>query len=230
MILPCPEDVRNYTRFPLTITLVILNIFIFMLIFSGASSSISTSSLLQKDGLSLTGRLYYQYLQKNPAEVLYEKPSWVREMKSQDSEQMGVLGSYALRDARFLASAETLPYNGDEVQIKDWRTDFVEFRKKYQEQLLFRFGLSSMEKGPLAWVTYRFSHSNWIHLLSNLIFLVLIGVAVRGIAGSSLLLVVYVLGGLSGGLGFLFLANSRHCSHGRSQRLDQRASGLLLYC
>lgn len=204
MILPCPEDVRNYTRFPLTLTLVVLNVFIFILIFSGTNSTISSSSLLQKDGLTLTGRLYYQYLQKTPSEVLYEKPAWVHEMKSTNAEQMGVLGSYALRDARFLASAETLPYKGDEIQIENWRSNFVEFRKKYQQQLLYRFGLSSMEKGPLAWLTYQFSHSNWIHLLSNLAFLALIGVAVEALVGSGMLLVIYILGGLAGGAGFLF--------------------------
>ncbi|WP_295905741.1 rhomboid family intramembrane serine protease [uncultured Bdellovibrio sp.] len=204
MILPCPEDFRDYTRFPLTITLVVLNIFIFVLIFSGASSTISSSSVLQRDGLTLTGRLYYQYLQNLSSEALYEKPAWVHEIKSQNIEQMGVLGAYALRDARFLASAETLSYKGDDVQIAHWKTDFVEFRKKYQEQLLYRFGLSSSEKGPFAWLTYQFSHSNWIHLLSNLAFLALIGVAVEGLVGSGALLFIYVLGGIAGGAGFLF--------------------------
>ncbi|WP_374078929.1 rhomboid family intramembrane serine protease [Bdellovibrio bacteriovorus] len=203
MILPCPEDIRDYTRFPLTITLVVLNIFIFVLIFSGASTSLSSSSLLKKDGLTLTGRLYYQYLQGLPSEVLYEKPSWVHEMKSNNLEQMGVLGAYALRDARFLENAETLAFKGDEVLISSWKNEFVEFRKKYQEQLLYRFGLSSLEKGPLAWLTYQFSHSNWIHLLSNLAFLALIGVAVEGLAGSGTLLFIYVLGGIAGGAGFL---------------------------
>ncbi|MEK2644786.1 rhomboid family intramembrane serine protease [Bdellovibrio sp. BCCA] len=204
MILPCPEDFRDYTRFPLTITLVVLNIFIFVLIFSGASSTISSSSILQREGLTLTGRLYYQYLQNLSSEALYEKPSWIHEIKSQNIEQMGVLGAYALRDARFLESAETLNYKGDDVQIANWKTDFVEFRKKYQEQLLYRFGLSSSEKGPLAWLTYQFSHSNWIHLLSNLAFLALIGVAVEGLVGSGALLFIYVLGGIAGGAGFLF--------------------------
>lgn len=203
MIIPCPEDIRNYTRFPLTITLVLLNVFIFVLIFSGASTNISSSSLLQKEGLTLTGRLYYQYMQGLSSEALFDKPSWVREMKSVNAEQMGVLGAFALRDARFLANAETLSFKGDDVQIAHWKKDFIEFRKKYKEQLLYRFGLSSSEKGPLAWLTYQFSHSNWIHLLSNLAFLAVIGVAVEGLVGSGALLFIYVLGGFAGGAGFL---------------------------
>ncbi len=204
MIIPCPEDFRSYLRYPLTLTLVLLNVFIFILIFSGMNSSISSSSLLQGEGMTLTGRLYYQYLQGLPPEELFEKPEWIHQVKSYNTEQMGVLGAYALRDARFMAQAETFTYRGDEIQISQWKDQLVQFRKKYQQQLLYRFGLSSAEKGPLAWITYQFSHSNWIHLLSNLVFLALIGMGVEALAGSGVLLGLYIFGGLAGGLGFLF--------------------------
>lgn len=203
MILPCPEDIRQYKRFPLTLTLVALNIFIFVLIFSGASSTLSSSAILERDGLALTGRLYYQYLKTLPAEALYETPQWVREVKSQDLEQLGVLGAYALRDGRFIAKVETLSFRGDAVQIEQWRKDFQEFRKKYQEQVLYKFGLSSLKKNPIAWLTYQFSHSNWMHLLSNISFLLLIGAAVEALVGSGALILIYLLGGFAGGWGFL---------------------------
>lgn len=203
MILPSPADIREYTRYPLTITLVFLNIFIFILIFSGNQSSLSSSSLLQEEGLTLSGRLYYQYLKEVPAKTLFEKPEWTHNMRPDNSEQMGVLGAYALRDADFLKVAEKISYRGDDIAIATWKKDIRDFRKQYQEQLLFRFGLSSMEKGPLSWLTYQFSHSNWVHLFSNLMFLVVIGAAVESLAGSSVLLIVYVIGGMAGGLGFL---------------------------
>lgn len=203
MIIPSPENLKDYTRFPLTLTLVVLNVFIFVLIFSGASSTLSTSSLLQNEGLELTGRLYYQYLQALPAQALYEKPTWMHKMSSANVEQMGVLGAFALRDSRFLEKGETMVFRGDDIQIATWKKDLVEFRKKYQQQLLYRFGLSSGMQGPLAWMTYQFSHSNWLHLLSNLVFLVVIGAAVEAIAGSGLLVLIYMLGGVAGGLGFL---------------------------
>ncbi len=208
MILPSPADIRDYTRYPLTLTLVFLNIFIFILIFSGNHSSLSSSSLLQEDGLTLSGRLYYQYLKEVPAQTLFEKPAWTHNMRPDNSEQMGVLGAYALRDADFLNSAEKFSYRGDDIAITTWKKDIREFRKQYQEQLLFRFGLSSMEKGPLSWLTYQFSHSNWMHLLSNLMFLVVIGAAVEALAGSGVLLVVYLIGGMAGGFGFLLSQGS----------------------
>lgn len=208
MILPCPADLKNYKQFPLMWTLVFLNIFIFVLIFSGSSSNLSSSNLssaplLEKEGLILSGRLYHQYLQKLPSEELFAKPAWIHKLKSENEDQMGVLGSYALRDGRFLVGAEKLLYRGDEIQISQWKKDLVSFRNKYQEQHLYQFGLSASKRNPLSWITYQFSHSNWMHLLSNLMFLVLIGAAVEGLVGSGALLFVYIIGGIAGGFSFL---------------------------
>lgn len=204
MIVPYPEELKDLKRFPLTLTLVFLNVFIFLLFFSGPSSSVlSESSLLQSEGLTVTGRIYYQYLQELSPTALYERPAWVREIKSSNVDQMGVLGAYALRDHSFLVQAENKNYQGDQVQITQWKKDLVEFRKGYQQELLYRFGLSSAVKNPSVWVTYQFSHSTWIHLLSNLLFLVFIGIAVEAMAGSGTLLGIYLLGGLAGGVGFL---------------------------
>ncbi|WP_413584795.1 rhomboid family intramembrane serine protease [Bdellovibrio sp. HCB274] len=181
-----------------------LNVFIFLLIFSGTRPDISDSRLFEMDGLNLTGRLYYQYLQELPPQTLAETPPWVQQMKSTNSEHMVVLGAYALRDSHFLKDGELRDYRGDEVKIRAWKADFVKFRTEYKEQLMFRFGLSSTMKGPLAWLTYQFSHSNWLHLFSNLMFLVVMGAAVEALAGSSVMLMVYLLGGVAGGLGFLW--------------------------
>lgn len=204
MILPFPEDLKDLRKYPLTVTLVILNIFIFVLIFSGVSASkLSSNAILDSEGLRLTGRLYFQYLQKIPAQELYTKPKWSHQLHSTNEEQMEILGSYALRDSQFLAQAETYKYFGDEVRIANWKNDFAQFRKKYQEQHLYLFGLSSAKKNPLSWITYQFSHSSWIHLISNLLFLVLIGAAVEGLVGSGALLFVYLVGGIAGGISFI---------------------------
>lgn len=203
MIIPCPEDLRGFRRFPLTITLAALNVFIFILIFSGASSDLSNNRLFELEGMTLTGRLYYQYLQDLPPETLAETPKWVQQISTSNSDQLAILGAYALRDSHFLMNGDSGEYRGDQVQIATWRDDFKKFRTDYKEQLMYRFGLSSLEKGPLSWLTYQFSHSNWLHLFSNLMFLVVIGAAVEALAGSTALLVVYIFGGVAGGLGFL---------------------------
>jgi membrane associated rhomboid family serine protease len=228
MILPFPENVKEFVRFPLTITLVALNIFIFILIFDGASSDYGSARLLTEDGLVTTGRLYYQYLQEQPPEVLYQKPEWVQQLQAGNKEHLMVLGSYGLRDAKFMENGDKLKFRGDEVQIVKWKTDFQEFRKSYRDQMLYRFGLSSISPGPWAWLTYQFSHSSWAHLLSNLVFLVAAGAAVEAIAGSGVLLLIYVLGGIAGGAGFLLSQN-----HGTVPMVGASASVsalLAFYC
>ncbi|UYL09584.1 rhomboid family intramembrane serine protease [Bdellovibrio sp. SKB1291214] len=208
MIIPCPENLREFRRFPLTITLTALNIFIFVLIFSGSSNDLSNNRLFELEGMTLTGRLYYQYLQELPAETLAETPKWVQQISTSNSDQLAILGAYALRDSHFLLNGDAGKYHGDQVQIATWREDFKKFRTDYKDQLMFRFGLSSIEKGPLSWITYQFSHSNWMHLFSNLMFLVVIGAAVEALVGSTALLAIYVLGGITGGLGFLMSQGS----------------------
>jgi membrane associated rhomboid family serine protease len=205
MIIPNPSDLKDYQKIPLTITLVFLNIFMFILIFSGPESSISGNSVLQEDRLILSGRLYLQYLKTLPTDVLKKKPDWVHNMNPENAEHMGVLGAYSVRDADFLAVVGLTSFWGDEVQISNWKKEIHQFGIQYRKQLMFRFGLSSLEKKPLSWLTYQFSHSNWIHLLSNMLFLLLIGAAVEVLAGSAVLIFTYIVGGMAGGLGFLLL-------------------------
>ncbi|KYG61663.1 rhomboid family intramembrane serine protease [Bdellovibrio bacteriovorus] len=204
MILPYPEEIQSLKRFPLTLTLAALNVLLFVMIFSGnPGGDVSSSALLDSDGLVLTGRLYHQYYDSLPRKDQARRPSWVQKTNSSDTEHLGVLGAYALRDANFVAAAEKFSFKGDVIQIEGWKKHFTEFRKKYKAQLLYRFGLSSLEMKPLSWVTYQFSHSTWMHLLSNLVFLVVMGMAVESMVGSAGLVLVYLLGGFLGGLGFL---------------------------
>lgn len=203
MILPNPTDLREIKKYPLTLTLVALNLVIFMMIFSGVRESFPSSKLLKDEGLELTGRLYYQFLKESSPTELVKMPSWVLKMSSLNEEHMLVLGAYALRDSRFLSNAEKTDFRGDEVKIAAWKKHVVQFHEGYKNHLLFRFGLSSLDKNSLSWLTYQFSHSNWFHLLSNLAFLLVIGAAVEVLAGSGVLLFIYIVGGMAGGLGFL---------------------------
>lgn len=205
MILPCPEDLRSYVRYPLTLTLIGLNLFIFILIFSGASSTMSSSPLLKEDSLVLTGRLYFQYLKTLPAHELFNKPDWYGRVASNDRQHLILMGSLALRDSKFMKTAELGVYHGDAIQIQAWRTAVTEFKQKFQRQLLFRFGLSSENNRLWTWITYQFSHSGLMHLLSNLLFLAALGAAVERLAGSGSLLLIYILGGFLGAAGFLLM-------------------------
>ena len=206
MIIPYPQDIRKWQNYPLTWTLGLLNVFIFILIFSGTTDTFTGQKLLQAESLRVTGRLYYQYLNDPEQKSLKESaPTWIQETQLANDEQMEVLGVYALRDKLFLSVAEQRSFQGDAIRIEAWREDLVSFKKYYFSQILFLFGLSSVEQSPLAWITYQFSHSGWMHLLSNLIFLLVMGAAVEALAGSLALISVYMVGGIFGGWAFLFM-------------------------
>lgn len=203
MIIPYPVELKEIHKLPVTTMLVCLNIFLFVMYFSGHESTIYSSPLLQADGLAMTGRMYQQYLQE-PANEQPQRPEWVQEIRKDDRGQLGVLGAYALRDNQFISLAKAFNFSGDSVRIAEWKENVEKYQAEYQKSILTKFGLSAQSKGPLAWLTYQFSHSNWMHLLSNAIYLLFIGAAVEMVAGSGALLAVYVLGGIGGGLAYTF--------------------------
>lgn len=228
MILPVPENFTPWAKYPLTWTLVALNIFIFVLIFNGRSEDYESQRILQTDEVVVTGKLYLQYLQHLPAEQWQSKPLWIRSMKSQNSDQMETLGAYALRDADFMQAADNMAFQGDEVRIESWKQELTQFKDYYFHQIIFLFGLHSFENRPLSWITYQFSHSGWLHLFSNLVFLIVMAMAVEALAGSWMLIFVYLLGGAAGGMVFLLMN-----SHGAVPMVGASASVsalLAFYC
>jgi|GEM_PF-1394082 Uncharacterized membrane protein (homolog of Drosophila rhomboid) len=204
MIFPCPADLRNLLKYPLTLTLAFLNIFIFFVFFQETTEPWNKLTILEKDSLVLSGRLYYQFSQTHP-KIAKDLPPWLGGVDLKDEAQMEVLGALALRDGDFLKQSSEYKFSGDPIAIASWQKEMKIFQDRYFSQALFRFGLSSIQKNSLAWFTYQFSHSGMVHLLSNMIFLLVMGFAVEALVGSFGVLVIYLAGGLAGGLGFLLI-------------------------
>lgn len=139
----------------------------------------------------LTGRLYDQYL--------------AQDLKVKTVEELLLLGSQALRDPAFVESAQAMKFSGDQVAIERWKKDLARFKIEFQKKRSFLFGLSSEGSRPLTWVTYQFMHAGWLHLFSNMFLLLIFGAAFEARVGSDQLIVTYLISGLGGGLGFLWL-------------------------
>ncbi len=204
MILPQPAPLSKYHRYPLTWTLLLLNTLIYFVFFSGRPDDFYQQRILSSTSAVVTGKLYYQYLQSLTSREQESRAFWTTKMSPQNSEQMEILGSYALRDKEFLAAAQVAKFQGDEVAIETWRKDILDFSKSYENDTIFSFGLAKMELKSLTWITYQFSHAGVAHLFSNMLFLVVIGTAVETLVGGAGLLFLYLLGGISGGLAFLY--------------------------
>ncbi|MBX2987074.1 MAG: rhomboid family intramembrane serine protease [Bdellovibrionaceae bacterium] len=205
MILACPESPQSWHKRPVTWCLVAANVFIFMLFFSGLPDS-SASQLLRDENLRVAGEIYLRYEKNLPPAQRLRQPAWLDEMKSGDSRQMEMLGSMAVRDRRFLDFVENSPPLGDEIAFASLREKIHQFRDNLSSQPLHRFGLNSERTKSFAWVTYQFSHIGWMHLISNMAFLLFLGWVIEGIWGGGVLLLLYLTGGFAGGLLFLSLS------------------------
>jgi len=202
MIVAHPEDFSKFRQFPLTLTLLLLNFLIYFMVFDSPDSHQQRHKLLKAENLILTARLYLQSIPHFEASYQNQIPEWVLQVHRGNLEQMEILGSYALRDNYFLKYGERASFVGDQIEIENWKGMIQDFQKYVQKQPVFYFGLFH-ESSRWGWITYQFSHSGFLHLMSNMIFLVFSGFAVETLVGGWGLLAIYLLGGLAGGLMFL---------------------------
>ncbi len=205
MIIPCPVDFWNYAKYPLTWAILITNLLMFMIFFLDGKDSTSWTTFFSENNLTITGRVYSQYLKDLPEDKKILLPAWVSSLKVDSTEHYQTLGSWALRDYTFLKQAEKIEVVGDIVATSHWRQGIRDFRESYFDQLVFKLGLSQVNKNSLSWITYQFSHSGFLHLISNMIYFLIIGAAVEAMVGSMGLILLYLFGGIFAGLFFLMI-------------------------
>jgi membrane associated rhomboid family serine protease len=194
MIFPNPVDLKKAIRFPLTWTLVGLNVLLFIIAFASVEyESSSEKSFLKERMIYRTGLIYRHF--SHPADPL----NHVSEAQAQ------LWGLEAIRDDKFILTLEKIEPFGDLIEFEAWKRLALEFRRDRFAQPTFQFGLSGQSKGLWPWVTYQFSHASWSHLLSNIVYLIILGAAVELLVGSTWLLFIYLVGGFAGGASFLLL-------------------------
>jgi membrane associated rhomboid family serine protease len=187
MIIPWLLGFRNWHQAPLTWALVFANIFVFMMTYEPPRDSKHFSTHRE---IALTGRLYYQYL--------------LEDVENKSNEEWLLLGSRGLRDPEFLSEASTFEFEGDPVAIAEWRKSVAEFTGELKKKTSNSYGLLTEEARPLTWITYQFMHAGLMHLFSNMLFLLIFGAAFEARLGSFRLITTFILGGVAGGLGFVY--------------------------
>ena len=192
MIFPTPVNPKNYQAYPITWMLVFLNFFLFVLVFTNESNPSGDEIFFKEANLKRTG-VYYHHM-TNPADSL----------RQFSETQIMTWAMLAIKDKKFFLNVENMQPWGDVLEFAEWKKLAISFRDEYLTQASYRFGLSSQSRAPLNWVTYQFSHASWSHLLSNMVFLLILGAAVEGLAGGMALLGLYLCGGIMGGMMFLF--------------------------
>ena len=191
MILPWLRGFLDYSRAPVTIILIGLNIFVYFLTLD-ASPWKGTAYFEKTENLILTAKLYYEYKGQKGLPL---------------TDDINFLASKALKDKEFLTNSKSINFSGDQIAIQEWKNEIVKFLNLLSDRSSAVFGLSLNSNKPLTWLTYQFSHAGLLHLFSNMLFFWIFGAALESIVGGIGLLVVYVLSGFAGAIGFLLFSD-----------------------
>jgi membrane associated rhomboid family serine protease len=111
----------------------------------------------------------------------------------------------AIKDHRFWARVMSFPFTGDQVQIDHMRKLIHNVELEYTNSVQYQFGLGPEQTSPWAWVTYQFTHYSFMHLFGNLIFIFLIILYLQKTIDPFMIVSVYLLGGIGGGISFLMM-------------------------
>lgn len=228
MIVAYPQDLAKFREFPVTLAILAVNILIYFLIFDGPGIDHTKPDILKSENLIFTAQLYLQSIPDFKKEYQNEIPQWILQINRSHTDQMELLGIYSLRDQYFLNFVGENYFFGDQVAISKWLEQVHEFRNSIERQPVYFFGLNMNNRYSWSWMTYQFSHSGLLHLFSNMVFLLLLGFGVESIAGGFGLILIYILGGVAGGL--LFLTYNAHGSLPMVGASASVSSLLAFYC
>lgn len=207
MIIPFVEKKIIFEKYPVTAILILLNCLIFFVFFFETTLNEVDPTILKSNNLEVAGRVYQ--IMKRETKIHIEEPVWVKVLAdTQNPHFIKLLGIFAIKQDDFLNWSLNHSFSsGNLYLIEQWKKDLKSYLQYKEKNPLNQFGLSKKQKSPIHWLTYQFSHGGAMHLLSNMIFLILLGVAVEKVAGSLTTLLVYLLGGFFGGFLFLNLNN-----------------------
>lgn len=117
-----------------------------------------------------------------------------------------------LKDQVFWERSQNFPFHGDSVEIEKNKKLLLSLKDMYSHSSQSLYGLSHHPTTPWAWLTYQFMHAGVWHLLSNMLFLVLILNLLSQRIDTGWILSVYILGGIGAGVTYLLFSPSNEIS------------------
>ena len=79
-----------------------------------------------------------------------------------------------------------------------WKADRARFEALEGEVSYRKYGFTPADPRPVTWLTSMFLHGDLMHLVGNMVFLFIVGVAVESALGGSWYALLYIAGGLAG--------------------------------
>ncbi|MCK6597169.1 MAG: rhomboid family intramembrane serine protease [Bdellovibrionaceae bacterium] len=160
--------------------------------------------MFNNTGISITSEYYQRHLEKYQTQPHYKQILETYDFK--DRKHQYFISSFAVRDKFFLEQVEKENFDKDEVRKNYWNDLISKYKMEVKEQVLFIMGLSHGNKETLSWITYQFSHMTFWHLLSNMLFIFLLGYWIEGVIGSFGFILLYLFSGVAGGMFYLYFS------------------------
>lgn len=195
MIFPWIQGIPGWIKAPLTWIIVILNIFIFIIVWDSQKTQ---KNLFEKSReIHQLGKMYMQL--KMPSQFREDYP---------DKNELEKYGALALRDPDFLNRYSGFSFDGDQFEINQTLKLLDSYIEMTQTKWTYVLGLNSYSSHWTHWITYQFMHASWIHVLGNMTMLLIFGGAVEGLIGSFWFVTLYLISGIVGGSFFVGLTSS----------------------
>jgi membrane associated rhomboid family serine protease len=192
-----PQAYRfNLKHLPyVTIALIVINLMVFFLYHWDDRSTLShVLEEYQASGL-------YQYEKDRYRDYLEKHRAVPKEFFSRfpGSGELSVWGLFlqARGNAEFHSWLKATHDNGERVEgFSDWQEKRLEINDRFEAIAFVEFGLMSREWNPLSLISHLFFHAGLLHLLSNLLFLGLLGLMTERVLGHQGFLGLYLISGM----------------------------------
>lgn len=195
---------------PVTWSLVFLNALVLVVTFQtheiaqkGLDSKFSDEFFLKTQG-----RLYAQFIEEHPSFYTTFIHQLAGLAKKGDPDKISLLGSLAVRNAKFMNEATGYTFVGDQIAIESWRNKLLEIQQIQQVHPSYALGLSYQNFSVDRLISYIFVHSGFVHFAGNMIFLILFGGMIEPIIGGLATLLVFLVSGIVAALGFTLMTGA----------------------
>lgn len=192
------EKKLDFKHPPITLlSIVIINILIFLLYQSGDNQKIEQSLNTYQKERFLEAEWPYitKHLNNNKQLDLLAEYNELYQQKDQQELIFRILIHPTFFD--YYKPLATILYDDEAERRLTLRENLNNTMKSLS---FIRFGLTPNKTDPLTFISYQFLHGDLMHLLGNMFFLVIFGFAVEAAIGHLRFLSFYLISGVGGGL------------------------------
>lgn len=208
MIIPYIFGILSFRQAPMTWSLCLLNCFMFVATLGSQLTSQNKVAKIADDDhfLNTQGYVFAHYIIENSESYSDVMKELARGTLSGSKKKTKYLGNLAFRDYNFSMLAPTMELEGDQIALSKWRKQSRDLSSAREIGASNRWGLSNFSDSFYNFVSYEFLHGDFVHLASNMFFLMIFGVALEPIIGALGILFVFIVGGAAGAVIFTLVS------------------------